>query len=170
MKFIVHFNGSWVMILQKRRINSNGVIVGSMGYLLVCSCSFRSFYFYLVCVPQVLLLQDLSAQKNWYLSIVFLTLKSGLVHKFNEPLDDRENIIDIKTLKLERLKTIGTFHIDQGVANVLRNFDLLTYLHFVIVLNFNLMVGGSDAPCYSSDNFIKSFKRGDSDSEVASEE
>ena len=116
------------------------MIVISAHYLLIYSSSFWLFLLYLVCISQILLLQNLSTKKNRYLSIVFLTFESCLVNKFNQPLNNRKNVIDIETLKLERLETIGTFHIDQGVANMLRYFDFLTYLHFIIVFDLDLKV------------------------------
>ena len=53
---------------------------------------------------------------------------------------------------------------------MLRDFDFLSDLHLIVVVNIDLEVGWSDAPSDTADDFIKGFERGDSDSEVTSEE
>ncbi len=99
--------------------------------------------------------------------IVLLSFESGFVDKFNEPLNDRKDIIDIKTLELEGLKIVWTLHVFKGGANVLGDFNFLADLHFIIVVDVDLEVGWCDTPSNSADDFVEGFKRGDSDSEVA---
>ena len=72
--------------------------------------------------------------------MVFLPIKSGLIDKFDEPLYNWKNIVHIQALQLEGLKSIWTFHVDEGIADVFGNFDFLTYLHFVIVLDLDFKV------------------------------
>ena len=63
--------------------------------------------------------QNILTEKNRYLSIVFLPLKSGLVDKFDQPLHNRKDIVDIQTLQLKWLKRIRTFHVYKRITDVL---------------------------------------------------
>lgn len=91
------------------------------------------------------------------LSIVSLSFKSRLVNKLNQPLNCRKYIIYVQTLKLERLKAKRAFHIFESIANMFGNFNFLSDLHLIIVINLYLKVRRSNTPCDTSDYFIKSF-------------
>ena len=50
---------------------------------------------------------------------------------------------------------------------MLRHLDLLPDLHFIVVVDLDLEVGGSDAPSHASDHLVKGLQGGDTDTEVA---
>jgi hypothetical protein len=81
-------------------------------------------------------------------------------------LDDRKDIVDIQSLELEGLESEGTFHIDERIADVLRNFDFLAYLHLVVVVHLDFKVRRGNAPCDASNDLIKCLQRSNPDSEV----
>ena len=47
------------------------------------------------------------------------------------------------------------------------DFNFLSDLHFIVIVDFDFKVGRSDTPCNSADDFIECLQRCYPDSEVA---
>lgn len=109
----------------------------------------------LVSVPFILQLQYILPEQNRNLPIVLLPLKPRLIHKFNQPLNDREDIVHVQPLQLEGLQRVGAFHVDQGVADMLGDLYLLADLHLVVVFDLDLEVRGGDAPGDAADDLVE---------------
>jgi len=166
MQLVIHPERSCIVVLQKRWIYPDRMVVLNLKNLLVDSRSSRFKLRNFLRISFVLQFQNILSQQNRYLPVILLPLKSCLINEFYQPLNDREDAIHIESLKLKRLNGIRAFHIDQGSTNMLWHFDLLADLHFVIIVDFYLKVGWCDTPCDSSNNFIKSFQGSYSDSEI----
>jgi hypothetical protein len=48
-----------------------------------------------------------------------LSFEPGFIDKFDEPLYDWKDIVNIKTLQLERLKVVRGLHVFKGRADML---------------------------------------------------
>lgn len=106
-------------------------------------------------VPLILQLQYILPEQNRNLPIVLLPLKPRLIHKFNQPLNDREDIVHVQPLQLEGLQRVGALHVDQGVADMLGDLYLLADLHLVVVFDLDLEVRGGDAPGDAADDLVE---------------
>lgn len=118
-------------------------------------------------IPLILQFENIFAQQNRYFSVIFLSLKTCFINKFNQPLHNRKDIVNIKPLKLERLQYIWTLHVNQCITNIFRHFNFLSNLHLIVILDFDLKIRWCNAPSNTTDHFIKSFKRSNTNSEIS---
>ena len=145
-------------------------MIGNLRNGFINSATFDFNFLYFLFISFRLEFRDIFSQQKRKRPIILLSLFSRFVHEFDKPLNDWKNSIYIQTLKLEGLERVRTLHFVQGVANDFRNFDFLSDLHFIIVLNLDLKVGWSDAPSDATCDFIEGFEGGDANPEVSGEE
>ncbi len=127
-------------------------------HCFVYFCSFRLWKgFQDRCIALYTKINELLTDFESDFAIVFLSFEPSFIDKFDEPLYDWKDIVNIKTLQLERLKVVRGLHVFKGRADMLWDFDFLSDLHLIIVVNVDLEVGWSNAPSNSANNFVEGF-------------